>query len=291
MEQDPEGTILAGGTEGAGTTGQPGGTEGAGTTGQPGGTEGQGTTGGKGNEGAGADGGKPKSPGWRAALKAELRDHEELKEIKDVNDLAVRFIDVNGRAKAAITKPGDKATQEELNAYYEALGRPKTKDGYRFDFTKLPEGMRQDAGFTGFLQDMSFDAGLSDAQAAVVLEKLGGRLQAGLDRVKEIEGKQAAAARTETTEYITKTFGDKAPTRIKEVDNAVNVVGQAIGLDLRPIMREGGTGNKLWVFKLFEFISSKILPDGAAPSAGTPSQGEKKGLTYPQLDGWLGNRS
>lgn len=280
MGMDPEGTILAGGTEGAGTTGKPEG------------TEGQGTTGGKGNEGSGAKGGKPESIGWKAALKAELRDHEAFKDVKDVNDLAVRFIDINGRAQGAIKKPGDNATKEELDAYYQALGRPKTKDGYRFDATKLPEPLRQDADFTGWLQDTVFDAGLTESQAAIVQEKLGQRLQAGIERSKVFEQQQQQTLRKETDTFITTTFGAEAPNRVKVVNNTLNAVGNLIGMDLRPIMREGRTGNKLWVFKIFNWIAEKILPDGAPPQgAGAAATGDgKPSMRYPQLKTWLGNR-
>lgn len=280
---EAEGTTLMGGTEGGQTTVTPGGSQGAGTTG------------GGGNDGSGAGGGKPESPGWRAAVKAEVREHELLKEVKDVNDLATKFIDLNQRSAKQVTKPGDKATKEELDAYYTALGRPQSKDGYKLDATVLPEAMRADKDFDGWLRGTVFDAGLDQAQAALFTERLGKRLQAGIETAKQQADAERETLKKATEEALTKELGKEAGPRLAAAVQARDTVSGVIFGDPKMLQRElniSGDGNKLWVIKVFDFIAQKISPDSLRRGAGGPEP-PKPGntLRYANLDGWLGNRS
>jgi hypothetical protein len=278
-----EGTTLLGGTEGGQTTATPGGSQAQG-----------GTTSEGGNDASRAGGGQSQSPGWRAAVKGEVRDHALLKEVKDVNDLATRYIDLNQRAANAIQKPGDKATKEELDAYYAALGRPQSKDGYKLDATVLPEAVREDKDLEGWIRETLFDAGASQAQANLFVERLGKRLTAGLEQTRQERERARETMRKTTEEAITKDFGQEAAPRLTAAVKARDAVSGIIFGDPHWLQREmnsSGDGNKLWVIKVFDFIAQRISPDSirrGAPPEGAPATPDKT-LHYSALSSWLGS--
>jgi hypothetical protein len=280
---EAEGTTLLGGTEGGGTTGAPGGTQ-----------AGDGTTSGGGNDASRAGGGQPQSPGWRAAVKNEVRDHALLKEVKDVNDLATRYIDLNQRSASAITKPGDKATKEELDAYYTALGRPQSKDGYKLDATLLPEAVREDKDLDGWIRETLFDAGASQGQAALFVERLGKRLATGLEQTRQEHERARETMKKATEEALTKDFGQEIGPRLKGAIQVRDTVSGILFGDPKWLQRElntSGDGNKLWVIKLFDFIAQRISPDAlrrGAPPEGAPPAPDKT-LHYSPLKSWLGS--
>lgn len=279
---ESEGTTLLGETEGGRTTETPGESQAQG-----------GTTNGGGNEGSRAGGGQSQSPGWRAAVKNEVRDHALLKEVKDVNDLATKYIDLNQRSANAITKPGDKATKEELDAYYKALGRPQSKDGYKLDANLLPEPVRGDQDLHAWIRETLFDVGANEAQATLFTERLGKRLQAGLERANQEQELARENTRKATAEALSKELGQEMEPRLKAAILARDTVSGLIFGDPKTLQRElnsSGDGNKLWVIKVFDFIAQRISADSARRGAGGPEAPPPGNtLKYPNLSGWLGS--
>lgn len=280
---ETEGTTLLGETEGGRTTETPGGSQAAG-----------GTTSGGGTDGSKAGGGSPQSLGWRAAVKAEVRDHALLKEVKDVNDLATRFIDLNQRSANALHKPGDNATKEELDAYYQALGRPQAKDGYKLDTAVLPEAVRGDKDLDTWIRETLFDAQATQAQAALFTERLGKRLQAGIERATQEREAARESMRKATEEALGKDFGQEAGTRLKAAIQARDTVSGLIFGDPKQLQRElnsSGDGNKLWVVKIFDFIAQRMSPDSLRRGAGGGGEppAPDKTLRYPDLGKLLGS--
>ncbi len=83
---------------------------------------------------------QPQSPGWLAGLPAELRDNEAFKSHKTVGDFAKSHLETakkvkeyEGKLANSVVKPGENATQEERDKYYNSLGRPEKPDGYELD--------------------------------------------------------------------------------------------------------------------------------------------------------------
>jgi hypothetical protein len=70
--------------------------------------------------------------GWIETLPEELREEESLKLYNDLPNLAKALVHAKkavGKNKIAI--PTDKSTDAEWDAFYEAVGRPKTADDYK----------------------------------------------------------------------------------------------------------------------------------------------------------------
>ena len=111
----------------------------------------------------------PVVAGWRDALEPDLRDNPALAKYEDVPNLAKGFLEVQKLvgAKGNI-RPGEGATQEQMDAFHAGLGRPETVEGYGFADFKPPEvlnGFWDEAGM-GKMADAMHGLGLTQAQAS-----------------------------------------------------------------------------------------------------------------------------
>lgn len=97
------------------------------------------------------------SLGWRAALPLEFKENEFVKTFTKPGDFVKSALEIKTerdslktKQENAIFKPDDKATPEQWEAYYRALGKPEKATDYVFP--KL-EGMERDPKFTAWAQD------------------------------------------------------------------------------------------------------------------------------------------
>lgn len=121
-----------------------------------------------------------------------------------------------------LTLPGDDASDEERNAFYSALGRPDSADGYNVAAPEdLPEGLSWNEEQAKAFAQAAFDAGLSGKQ-----------FDAALNFHTELVKKQYAAAleahnaAADTAEAnLKKEFGDKYESVIAQANKALTHFG------------------------------------------------------------------
>ena len=81
---------------------------------------------------------------WRAVLPVEIRDNPSLARYKDVPALATGFLEAQEFVgKKGTIHPGENATPEQMDTYYNALGRPETVEGYELADFKPPEAIAE----------------------------------------------------------------------------------------------------------------------------------------------------
>lgn len=132
---------------------------------------------------------------WKAGLVDELKNDPSIAQIKDINSMAKSFIHAQRMVGAnKVMVPGEKATPEEWNAFYKAVGRPDAPEGYDLPGPKDEKA----AGYEAYKQfrDTVHKAGLTNTQAATVLDflvNLGESEYAGVEASMKQEREQAAA--------------------------------------------------------------------------------------------------
>lgn len=105
-----------------------------------------------------------------ATLPEDLRGVPTLQGFKDVGSLAKAFVDAKALVGADTIKlPGKDAKPEELEAIYDKLGRPETADGYKIE-VRLPEGFERDEKVEAVVRPVMHKLGLSQQQAAGLIE-------------------------------------------------------------------------------------------------------------------------
>lgn len=135
------------------------------------------------------------------------------------------------RAGRTVVLPAKWDDANEVGQFYDKLGRPKGPDGY-----KLPDGA--DKEFGAWAQKTFHEAGLTDRQAALVMEKWGGLVQgkteataaakaAAVAADKEALGKEWGAAhdaKIQTAREAAKAFGFDEAT-ITKLEDAMGFAG------------------------------------------------------------------
>ena len=140
---------------------------------------------------------KPAAPAF--ALPDAWKDKPYL---KGVDSMEKVFAMLDGAqtliGKNRVAVPGENATQAELDAYYEAVGRPKTAAEYKFEGAD-----KADPKFLPKVQAALHEAGLSSKQAGIVWSKV----NAALGEYMTEKGIADTQQNTDFTKLATDTFG------------------------------------------------------------------------------------
>ncbi len=249
-----------------------------------GGGDGNGAADGTGNNGGGTGNNAPAdgSPklGWRAALKAELRDHELLRDKKDINEVSVALIDLNERMKRSVVLPGEKADEKELGEFFKKLGRPDSKDEYAFERKKLPEGMTYSDEFETWFKDSAHKAGLTKTQAAQLYALYNDQMEARFTK----QSADQSAALAETEKILRQEWKDGYKVRL---ERARRVVSQLGGEELVSYLQETGLGNDIRLVKAMDRIAELVGEDTLVKGFGSKTKGKtgSDGWSFPNTPG------
>jgi hypothetical protein len=112
------------------------------------------------------------SLGWRAALPAEFKEHEFVKTFTKPGDFVKSALEIKAEHESlktkldgAIFRPGEKATAEEVEAYYRAIGKPEKASEYVFPDG---DGVKHDPKMVEWAQNVFHQAGLDKDQASAI---------------------------------------------------------------------------------------------------------------------------
>ena len=102
------------------------------------------------------------------SLPETLRDNPTFEKFEDVGALAQSYVELQSKlGKDKIVLPGEKATQDDWNAFYAAAGRPDAPDKYALpEDVQLPEGFKMDEAGLEEFKKVSHGLGLSEKQVA-----------------------------------------------------------------------------------------------------------------------------
>ena len=211
---------------------------------------------GDGKAGGGETGEPVKLAPWAEQLPPELRGNAEaarsLAKYAKVGDLAKALLEAEAKL-AGGGVPGSDAKPEEVAAYWEKLGKPKTAEGYAF------AGEPNGAPFA----QAALEANLTSSQA--------GALYAGLN---ELGRRQAEAARdalnrrvAETDAALKREYGG----RYAEKMNLFVSGCDAAGPEVRRLLYQSGLGGNPDIVKAF-IAYGELNAESAAPRGGGAAQ-------------------
>lgn len=228
-------------------------------------------------------------------LQAEgSRDWIENAGVKDVESLVKMARNSERLIGKSFQKPGPDATQSEMDAFYERLGRPKDVSGYELTPPEdMPEDMPYDTEFAGKFAETAHKFGISAEQAKglhdfYVHEMVSG-YQAGLDgHVAQLEERTSAATNQLEKDWGAQQGTPKFNEQVALADRAIRELGgdalldgfEAAGLIgpqgiiLNPAIAKAmaNVGREL-------FGSSGELAMGGSSSADNPFARESQNLT------------
>lgn len=153
---------------------------------------------------------------WGAQLSKELKENTEavrvLSKFEDISGLANSYIELEKKQGSMYTIPGEKATQEELDAFYKRLGKPEAADKYSFDQKYEAEKRFAEA---------AFKANLSDKQAKELYDFFLNIGQSQQAQYKEIIVKKAQ----ETDALLQKEYGKDFDNKMASYTKGLKLLG------------------------------------------------------------------
>lgn len=231
--------------------------------------------------------------GWRAALPADLQNHELLTPIQEVKDLGASYVDLStkhtetgkkvteleGKLAGAIFKPGDNATDEERTAYFKAIGRPDKAEVYKLEKLTPPEGVTIDQNMEGWFRGIAHQAGLNATQAAMLHKSYADAYFAAHKAGEE----QKVKDKEKGAEDLKKEWGPKFDENAALVKKATD---KFMTPEEKKHMDESGKGNDPVLVRMFHRIGLAMADDKFVPGSTTSGDKKEKGvLSYPSMEG------
>jgi len=200
-------------------------------------------------------GDKVEKTGWTSAVSNEIFDAhgEELVKHENINSVLKDFYTQKDQLSKAIVKPGENASEEEVNKYKESMGIPLKLEDY--ELGEIPDGATKDEEFDKWIKEQSLKLGLSK-DATKNLHKEFKTLEANAIKA-EVEAKKTAK---ETTEKELKVkYGDQYDATMAKVVKIMDLGGTEFKARLKETGLDNDPGMVAVLAKLGDLISEDSL--------------------------------
>ena len=201
------------------------------------------------------------SEDWRDSIPEDIKNDPSLADIKDVGGLAKSFVHAQhmiGSDKVVI--PSREASQEELDNFYNKLGRPETSDGYETPKENMPEVPLDDQMQVRFFEE-AHRIGLNKQQAAALMRWQAQETHNSIEKI-DSDGELALLRATETMQ---KEFGKAYEQNLNMAKNAAKEFG---GEALVELLDTTGLGNEPAIIRAFANIGKAISNDEIVGGGG-----------------------
>ena len=213
--------------------------------------------------------GEAKLAAWTEQLPPEMRTNADtaakLAKFNKVGDMAKAFLELEGKL-ASGGVPGTDAKPEEVAAFWEKAGRPKTADGYAFARDTENEG-------AAFAQ-AAFKANLTSAQAEALFKNLN---EAGAKKLQALENDNSHRVK-ETAAALAAEFGSKYQAKMEMLKRGFAAAGPNVG----SLISQAGLAGNPEILKAFIAFGEMTAESGASrgSTAGDPMKSIMEGGTF-----------
>lgn len=201
-----------------------------------------------------AEAAPPKEPEaaaeWLAGVDPEYASHSTLQHVPDLGTLVKNYVNAQKMiGKDKLVLPDEHATEDDLNLFYDKLGRP-SREEYKIDF-----------GESGY--DEKFQAGLMDAahKAGVLPNQAQGMFdffQSQVDSANDEYTNQTEAQSAELMEGLKAEWGNGFDKNVSIAKTAVDTLTDD---SFKAFLNESGLGNHPTMIKMFTAIGSQLNED------------------------------
>mgnify|MGYP003636725543 FL=1 len=201
------------------------------------------------------------SEDWRSTIPEDIQNDPSLADIQDVASLAKGYVHAQhmiGSDKVAI--PSREASQEELDVFYNKLGRPESADGYEAPTENMPEIPHDNEMQTRFFEE-AHRIGLNKQQAGALIRWQAEQAQTGI----EANSQATESAMQQAQDSMRQEFGKAYEEKMNMAKNAALEFG---GEDLMKVLDSSGLGNDPAIIKAFANIGKAIMNDEIVGGGG-----------------------
>jgi hypothetical protein len=208
---------------------------------------------------------------WRSGLPDDIKDHASLSTFKSVGDLAKSHLEAQKLIGAkGVILPGKDATEEQMDTFYNSLGRPDKVEGYKIDQLQVPEGVKIDENVRSEFLKVGHKLGLLPHQVNGLIKW-------------QLEGE---GVRAKATSEADKTSREEAETNLRKewgtaydanIDAAKKLIAKFAD-DSEVAALDQGLGNDPRLIKMMAKIakgfSEDTLGEGVAIMTKTPTEAQ-----------------
>ncbi|WP_085905847.1 hypothetical protein [Kiloniella majae] len=181
-----------------------------------------------------------------------------------------------------IKLPTEGANEDEIDAFYEALGVPETPDGYELEVPEELSSQHSEEdwkAYTGAISELSHALGLSPEQAQALADM---DLQAKTQSMENMEREQEqylSQQIEETTETLRDEWGSKMDVNVRTANRALKALG---GSELEGVLSEAGVLNDPVVIRAFHKAGLSLVEDSSPGGAGATRRNKSAAeILYP----------
>tara|TARA_Y100001951_G_scaffold10642_1_gene6797 strand:- start:346 stop:1203 length:858 start_codon:yes stop_codon:yes gene_type:complete len=210
---------------------------------------------------------------WKQGIPEDIRADKSLESIKDIGSLAKSYIHSQRLVGSdKIPVPNKHATDEDWNAVYEKLGRPKTPGEYKYD---IPENANVDKASLNNFSDQAHKLGLLPTQANGMVKFYNEMVSQG---IKDADTK-ALVSRENTTKEMKQEWGQAYDSKLSK---AATLAKSIVDKQLLAAPMADGTmlGDHPLMIRAFAMLADKMGEDNIIQASGpaylTPAQIDKQ---------------
>ena len=191
---------------------------------------------------------------WRDTLPDDLKGNPLIGAIPDVATLTKGYISAQTMIGAKrIALPGEKATPEEMNEFYKAIGRPESQEKYSPPSVAFDPKLNIDAAGIKEAQGVFFGLGLTDAQQKGIMDFYA----TGINKTAGGMVQNAEAARAAADLQLQKDWGTEYTANLQIAKAALNKFATPGAMN----ELEAGLGNNPELIKMFHAMGKAMLED------------------------------
>ncbi len=194
-----------------------------------------------------------------------LRDHPALEKYATKDEAVKALVHAQrmlGKTPEGFVRvPGDGDGEEELDAFYAALGRPEAADGYELPDMEMPEGFEVREELVSGLREKAFELGLTPRQVSGLYAWF---LPLAMDAHHGLESESENMRRLELDALRSVHRGD-TPAMLDRAMRAAEAIG---GEELLAALDKTGAGDRAPVIAAFAKLAPLVLEGGLRGSGG-----------------------
>lgn len=224
---------------------------------------------------------------WLEQVKTDLRTHESLKDINDVNHLTESYIELSGRVEGmrgeldgSIKVPGADATMEEREAFYRKLGKPEKPEGYEFPET---DTIKNDPKTVEWARGVFTKANLTSEQAGIIRDEWNQYVIAVNQKVEQQLKEERETKLATDMEELRTNWGSKFEENANIARKTMEI---ATGKNekLKTWLKDRNMDNDPVLSQLFLDISAAFIDDSAPPPDPLVTKEKTgSGISYPDM--------
>lgn len=212
----------------------------------------------EGNKAEGTEKSQAEAPAWTSQLPEEIRSNadvmKQLTKFGKIGELAKSYSELENKLGNSINLPGDTASEEEVNAFYQKIGKPDSAEKYSIE--------DKDAGA---FKELAFKCNLTDAQAKAFYaeaKNLGAK-------VMQFSQDQLLEKARSTQDLLKKEYGNDYKTKMELCKRGVTTYG---GKQLGMKLQETGLLYDIDVVKMFITLGEQAGEAGSVTKTATGNQ-------------------